>query len=223
MLPILLAVAASSAFPAPGTYRYAAAVGGQRIGEWSVSVKAGDSGTEIDENSAGTFAGMQVAATASLVLGPDLAPTRYAGSYRTAGQSPTVNVALTPTSATIVGGIAESTRTLALEPNTHHFVVIEPALLAGLFALPAQLQAWGDDPVTWVAPITSQEQTLAKSSANPGPRPSSVPAQDVGLSLQAQFPVIIWYDPTTLVPDEVIVPSQNAVLTREKSEPPAPC
>lgn len=218
MLPtILLAVAAaSSIFPAPGTYRYTAALGGQRIGEWSVSVKGDESETEIDESSSASFAGVQVAATASLVLGPDLAPMRYAGSYRTGGQSPTVNVALTPTAATIVGGFGGSPRTLALVPNTRHFVVIEPALLAGLFALPAQLHAWGDSPVTWIAPITAQEQSIAKDSENPAPRPSSVPAQDVALAVRGQIPVTIWYDPATLVPDEVIVPSQNAVLTRER-------
>ena len=219
MLPTILlaAAAASPLFPSAGTYRYTAALGAQRIGEWSVSVKTGDSGTEIDENSSGTFAGMQIEATASLVLGPDLAPTRYAGSYRTAGQIPTVNVALTPASATIVGGIGGSTRTLALEPNTHHFVVIEPALLAGLFALPAQLAAWGESSVTWIAPITGQERTIVKDSTNPTPRPGSVAAQDLALSIQGQIPITIWYDPATLVPDEVVVPSENAVLTRERS------
>ena len=218
MLPtILLAVAAASpSFPAPGTYRYTAVLGGQRIGEWSVSVKGDESGTQIDESSSASFAGVQVAATASLALGPDLAPTRYAGSYRTGGQSPTVSVALTPTSATIVGGFGGSSRTLALVPNTRHFVVIEPALLAGLFALPAQLQAWGDSPVTWIAPITGQEKSIAKDSENPAGRPSSVPAQDVALAVRGEIPVTIWYDPATLVPDEVIVPSQNAVLTRER-------
>ena len=218
MLPaMLLAVVASAVFPAPGTYRYSATLGGQRLGEWSVSVKASAGGTEIDENSAATFAGMAVAATASLVLGSDLAPTRYEGSYRMAGQSPTVTVTLTPSSATVVGGISGSTRTLALQPNTRHFVVIEPALLAGLFALPAQLRAWGDGAVTWIAPIPGQEQTIATGSASPAPRPTAAPQQDVALSLQGQIPVAIWYDPVSLVPDVVVVPSQNAVLTRERS------
>ncbi len=114
MLPamLLLAVAASAVFPAPGTYRYSASLSGQRIGEWSVSVKPSDGGSEIDENSTASFAGMQLAATASLVLAADLAPMRYEGSYRMAGQSPTVSVTLTPSSATIVGGIGATTRTL---------------------------------------------------------------------------------------------------------------
>ncbi len=218
MLPaMLLAVVASAAFPAPGTYRYSATLGGQRLGEWSVSVKASDRGTEIDENSTAAFAGMAVAATASLMLGPDFAPTRYDGSYRMAGQTPTVSVTLTPSSATVVGGIGGSTRTLALEPNTRHFVVIEPALLAGLFALPAQLRAWSDGAVTWIAPIPGQEQTITTDSASPAPRPPAAPQQDVALSMQGQIPVTIWYDPVTLVPDVVVVPSQNAILTRERS------
>ena len=186
MLPTILlaAAAASSIFPAPGTYRYTAALGAQRIGEWSVSVKGGESGTEIDENSSASFAGMQIGATASLVLGPDLAPTRYAGSYRTAGQNPTVNVALTPASATIVGGMAGRHEP---SPRAEYatFRRDRTGLARRAFRPAGTAAAWGKSPVTWIAPITGQEQTIVKDSANPTPRPSSVPAQDVALSVRA--------------------------------------
>jgi hypothetical protein len=176
-------------------------------------VKSGDAGPEIDETSNASFAGMQMAATATLVLGADLSPTRYSGSYQVTGQTQTVTAQLNATSASVTGGLGGGNRTLALDPQTHHFVVIEPALLAGLFALPAQLQAWGDASVTWVAPITGQAQLISKNPAPPA-RPAAVPAQDAEISMQGQIPFTIWYDPATLVPDEVIVPSQNAVLTR---------
>ncbi len=37
------------------------------------------------------------------------------------------------------------------------------------------------------------------------------------LSIDRPLAVTIWYDPATLVPDQIAVPSQNAVLTRERS------
>jgi hypothetical protein len=212
---VLAAVAGAPAFAPPGTYRYSASLNGQSIGTWTASVKSGDAGPEVDESSNATFAGMQMAATATLVLGPDLAPTRYSGSYQATGQTQTVTATLTATSAAITGGFGGASHSLALSPETRHFVVIEPALLAGLFVLPAQLQSWGDTSVTWVAPVTGQAQTISKNPEPPA-RPAGVPAQDAEISMQGQIPFTIWYDPATLVPDEVIVPSQNAVLTRQR-------
>lgn len=211
---VLAAMAGGTIFPTPGTYRYTASLNGASVGQWAVSVKRDGSATEIDETSAASLAGMQVSATAALVLGPDLAPTQYNGSYRMAGQAPAVTVALTPGSATVVGSETSGPRTLSLGANTKHFVVIEPGLLAGLFALPAQLQTWKDPAVTWVTPMTAQAQALTAAPSSAAGRPADVPSQDVAIAMGGQIPFTIWYDPSTLVPDKVIVPSQNAVLTR---------
>jgi hypothetical protein len=218
MLPtILLAVAATTVFPAPGTYRYTASLNGERLGEWSVSVKSESGDTEIDESSAASFGGMQLSATASLVLGPDLAPMRYAGTYRAPGRNPSVSVALTPTSATVAGLLTSQPQQLPLQANTRHFVVIEPGLLAGLFALPAQLDSWKDSTLTWVTPTTAQAQTLTTNAQASPVRPAGVLPQDAVLSIDRPVTVTIWYDPATFVPDEIIAPAQNAVLTRERS------
>lgn len=214
---LIAAAGVIPAFPPAGIYRYAASLNGQSIGAWSVSVKPGSDGNEIDEDSTANFAGMQMSATAALILGPDLAPRSYSGNYRATGQAQTVTATLSSGTATITGGIGGSTRTLSLEPGTNHFVVIEPALLAGLFALPAQFAAWGDTSVTWIAPITGQEEMITRNPATQSARPSGVPTQDLELSVGGQIPFTIWYDPATLAPDEVIVPSQNAVLTRVRS------
>jgi hypothetical protein len=218
MLPaILLAAAAAGAvFPAPGTYRYSASLGAQRIGEWTASVKSSGENTEIDESSSASFAGMQLGARASLVLGPDLAPTKYGGSYRISGQNASVSVTLTPASAAIVGAQASQPQQVTLAASTRHFVVIEPGLLAGLFALPAQLAAWKETAVTWITPATAQAQLLTIGAAADSVRPPGVPPLDVVISTASPIAATIWYDPATLVPDQVIVPSQNAVLTRER-------
>jgi hypothetical protein len=214
---ILLAAATSIAFPAAGTYHYSASLGAQRVGEWMASVKGAGANTEVDETSSATVAGMQLAATASLVLGPDLAPLTYSGVYHTPMQSPTPSVALTATSAVVTGAVTASGPVpLLLAPNTQHFVVIEPGLLAGLFALPAQLAAWKVATVTWITPATAQAQPLVANPSASETAPAGVPSRDAVLSIVRPMIVTIWYDPTTFVPDEISVPSQNAVLTRER-------
>jgi hypothetical protein len=214
MLALLLAVATTVTFPAPGTYAYAASLGGQPVGQWSVTVKSGDSGSEIDENSAATFGGMQLSARAALVLGADLSPQRYEGHYQTPGQSPNVSVVLTPTSAIVVGAFTSQPTQVALASNTRHFVVVEPGLLAGLFALPAQLGAWKDPSVTWITPTSGRAQPLTVNQAALQKPPAGVPAQDALISIDSPIALTIWYDSATLVPDRIEVPSQSAVLTR---------
>ena len=213
---LLAAVAANSAFPAPATYRYAAMLGGQPVGEWSATVQAGSADTEVDENSSAMVAGMQLAATASLVLASDLSPVRYEGSYHMPGQNPSVTVTVAGGSATVNSTLTNQTQRVELLPSTQHFVVVEPGLLAGLFVLPAQLNAWKESAVTWITPTSSQAQLLTIDPNANVPRPHGVPANDVLLSIERPMVVTIWYDPVTLVPDEVSVPSQNATLKRER-------
>ncbi len=210
----MLAVAATVAFPGPGAYNYTAAMSGQPIGQWNVTVKRSDSTTEIDENSWASIMGMTLSARATLALASDLSPTSYTGNYLAAGQNVGVTVALTAASATITGTQSDAARKVVLGADTHHFVVIEPGLLAGLFALPAQLASWNESTVTWLSPVTGAAQPLMRDSAAPQPRPAGVPAQDVELSLTGQIPVTMWYDPATFIPDRIEVPSQHAILTR---------
>jgi hypothetical protein len=217
VLSAILLAGSVAAFPAPGTYHYSASLAAQRVGEWTVMVKAQNADTEIDENSSASVAGMQLTASASLVLGADLAPLSYSGSYRTPMQSPNPAVTLTATSATVTGAVTSAgAKQFSLLPNTHHFVVVEPGLLAGLFALPAQLAAWKETSVTWITPATGEAQQLTVNPSSPQQAPNGVPVHDAILSIARPLVVTIWYDPTTLIPDQIAVPSQSAVLTREK-------
>jgi len=211
---LFLAAVAAAPFPPAGVYRYAASMGGQAIGSWSVTVTDDPSRSEVDETSSATVVGMQVSATAALVLGTDLAPVKYSGNYRTPTQSPNVSVVLTADSATAVGALTTQPQRLALAANTRHFVVIEPGLLAGLFVLPAQLVAWKESKVTWIAPATAQAQPLTVNGTPLNSRPAEVPATDAVLAIDHPIALTIWYDPTTMAPDEISVPSQNAVLRR---------
>jgi hypothetical protein len=210
----LLAAAGAVPFPAAGTYAYAASLSGQPVGQWSVTVKRDDLSTEIDESSRASLLGMALSAKATMVLAPDLSPTTYDGNYGAPDQNMTVTVALTPTSATVAGTQIGTARTVSLQAGTHHFVVVEPGLVSGLFALPAQLLSWKDSSVTWLLPMMGATQPLAKSANAPPVRPAGVPAKDVALSLAGNVAATIWYDPASLVPDRIEVPSENAVLTR---------
>lgn len=213
---LLAAVALNSTFPAPGTYRYAATLGDQHIGVWSATVQGNPGDVEVNENSSAMFAGMQLAATASLALASDLAPLRYQGSYHVPGQNPTVTVTVAGRSATVSSTLTNQTQRVELLPNTQHFVVVEPGLLAGLFVLPSQLNAWKESAVTWITPTSAQAQLLTTNPNANAPRPRGVPAGDALLSIEQPIAVTIWYDPVTLVPDLLNVPSQSATLTRER-------
>lgn len=212
---LLAAVTGTMTFPPAGTYRYSASLAAQPIGRWSVTVKQGGSDRQIDETSSATVMGMQLGATASLLLGSDLTPSKYDGSYTISGQNRHVSATLTSTTASVVTAMAGQQQ-LAMLPATRHFVVVEQGLLAGLFALPAQLAAWKESSVTWISPATGQAQLLTIAPAPPSGPPAGVPASDASISIDRPLSVTIWYDPATYVPDEISVPSQNAVLTRDR-------
>ena len=215
ILAILLATTAGMpAFPAPGTYRYSASLAAQPIGQWSVSVKQDAGDTQIDETSSAAVMGMQLAATASLLLGSDLAPVKYDGNYTVSNQSRHVSATLTSTSAAVVTVMSSQPQQIALLPATRHFVVVEQGLLAGLFALPAQLAAWRESSVTWISPAEGHAQLLVAGTSQAPSPPSGLPAKDALVSIDRPIAVRIWYDPATFVPDQISVPSQNAVLTR---------
>ena len=56
---------------------------------------------------------------------------------------------------------------------------------------------------------------MSDASAAPA-RPADVAASDASISLTGQIPLTIWYDPTTYLTDEVDVPSQGLVVTRNR-------
>jgi hypothetical protein len=215
MLSTLMLLAATAGTPtiAAGTYTYSAAVGGKVAGTSVLTVKAGPP-IEIDEQASGGSGAQASTAKATLTLGADLAPISYTGDYNTAGTPVSVSATLTPTTATV------GKQTYPLTGSTKHFVVAELGLTAGLFALPAQMQAWNNAAALVVAPaMVGMAGTIpiVPDSTLAGSRPSTVPAQDLALSIGGQFPFTIWYDPATYVPDEIDVPSQNVVVSRVRT------
>jgi hypothetical protein len=80
--------------------------------------------------------------------------------------------------------------------------------------LPAQLNAWKEATVTWIAPTSGRAQPLTANQPAPQTPPAGVPAHDALISIDQPIALRIWYDATTLVPDRIEVPAQSAVLTR---------
>ena len=214
-LTLIAALGANQPSLPAGSYKYTATLNGATAGSSTLTVKADGTTTQIDERASGATAGLEFSGSASLVLGADLAPTQYDGKYSVAGQQADVNVSLTPTTATVNNSAAATrVQTYALNPNAKHFVVIEPGLLAGLFALPAQMQAWNDAAVSAIAPGIGRQLTLQAATAATETRPSGVPGADVALDVKGPYALTVWYDPATMIPDEILVPSQNATVTR---------
>jgi hypothetical protein len=212
MLPTLMLLAATAATPAiaPGTYSYTATIGGKTAGSTVITVKPGPPLT-IEEQGTGGSGAQASSGKATLTLGPDLAPTAYVGNYSAAGTPVSVSATLTADTATI------GKDSYSLTGSTKHFVVVEAGMTAGLFVLPAQMQAWNDTAALLVVPtMAAMGGTLpiVPDSSLAGARPAGVPAGDSVLAIGGQFPFSIWYDPATYVPDEIDVPGQNIVVTR---------
>ncbi len=217
MLAAIFLAALSSAAPAlaPGTYTYTGTYQGVQSGTSTLTVRSSGSTTTIEEKASGTINAMQVAGTVTLNLGADLVPTVYNGSYDSGALHSVVTVTVTPTAATLVGTNTGGTQLqFPLKAPARHLIVIEPGLMAGLFGLPAEMQAWNYDPILAVAPSLGKSENYALDTAAKPQRPDGVPAQDTPMTFGGPLSFTIWYDPATYVPDAVIVPSQDAVVTR---------
>jgi hypothetical protein len=214
VLVVLAALSAGTAFLTTGTFTYSATVAGDPTGSSNLTVLRDGQATRIGERASGTVNGVSVSATAQLTVGADLTPQVYDGTYESNGAQTVVTASLSPFAATVISsGSGGQPATFSLG-DARHFVVIEPGLVAGLFVLPAQMEAWKDEPVLAIAPSYGRAEELAVDSRMKAHRPSEVPLQDVSVSFSGKLPFTIWYDPTTFVPDEIDVPSQSAVVTR---------
>ena len=206
---------------AVGTYAYAGTYEGDPAGTSSVTVRQDNEGATIVEKATGSINGLEMLGSATLTLGPDLVPTIYNGSYQSGALETVVTVSITSAYATVTSNSTEGRpQTFPLKRPAQHFVVIEPGLVAGLFALPAQMAAWSDAPVYAIAPSVARAESFELDENAKPQRPDDVPAADLQLSFGGKFAFTIWYDPATLVPDEILAPSQNLVVTRVRPATP---
>jgi hypothetical protein len=218
MLPIALATLIAAGTPAvrapaDGSYEYAGLHNGAVFGHTAVTVSHTGTAITIAENGSGAVSGETGTAKATLTLASaDLSPSAYVANISGSSVSAQSALAFNGPTATLTG--IGGNQTFNLLDGTTHYVVVDGALLAGYIALPAQLAAWNNAPSTLIIPVYGQASRIVPDASVSTPRPSSVPAADVGITFHQPLTVTEWYDPATLIPDEIDVPSLQLAIQR---------
>lgn len=219
ILPLALgltlgASAASTPAIAPGTYTYNASLNGQAVATSVITITADGSSTVLTEKGSGSAQGQSGNASATLTLGPDLAPTAYEAQGSIGSQALKDSASFNGSSASVTG--MQGTKSFNLLGSTKHFVVVDLGTFAGFVALPAQMKAWNNAAVLAVIPSYGQSLPIVPDATQQPARPASVPGTDVALAFGGSVPFTVWYNPATLVTDEVDVTSQGLSVTRKQ-------
>lgn len=213
MLSLMLAAAVSAATPAVGTYTYVTSLNGAQIEKTNVTVSRDQAGNIVlSEKGSGFLNGQSGSVTDTLTLDQALAPLNYSAVASIADSrhmESTLN--FTNEQALQSGDVS---KTYSLAPDAKHFVVLDFGPVTGYFAFPAQMQAWNDTPVMAIVPLYAQGVPIAVDKSLKPDRPQGVPARDVAVSVNAPVQFTVWYDPKTLVADEMEAPAEGLVITR---------
>ncbi len=215
-LALSLTVAASAGSApsiTPGTYTYNALLNGQAVGTSVITVTQNGATTVINEKVTGAAQGTSGSGNATLTLGADLAPTAYQLEGNVGSQTMKDSATFNGNSASING--MQGSKSFNLLGSTKHFAVIDLGSFAGFVALPAQMKAWNNTAVLALVPSYGQSLPLAPDPAQQPSRPTTVPAADAALSFGGHVPFTVWYDPSTMITDEIDVPSQSLSVTRK--------
>ncbi|MDQ2991289.1 MAG: hypothetical protein M3R30_00510, partial [Candidatus Eremiobacteraeota bacterium] len=116
--------------------------------------------------------------------------------------------------ATVNGGLGGGA-TFRLAAG-EHFAIVDGGLLSGFLALPMEVAAWPGAQIQGIAAVYGKEAALTLDAAAKPARPAAVPATDVAIAYSAPIALVEWYDPATMVLDELDVPSQGFVVTRSR-------
>lgn len=223
MLPLFFAVALDASAvvtPAPGTYRYDAYVAGARAGRSTLVLSDTPAGLKIDERANGSTEAADVTIDGSTELDKTLSPLAYRASYTVrdkaldTNQKMRLNVSFAAREATVTAG--NDVRTFPLGGSSKTFVLLDSSAVSGFFLLPAQMHARGSGDATALIPGLGAQRFLDFIPGDKPARPADVPAGDLSLSFAGESPLIEWYDPASLIPDQVSVPGDNLVIKRAK-------
>ena len=199
---------------AAGSYTFTAARDGQTVGTSQVTIKPSAAGLEIDEASKGTLDGQASNGTVTYMLGSDLTPVSYSANGSIGGDAVKDSATLTGTTANVASAMGANQAFTLTEP-AKKFIVIDLGAVAGFVPLAAQMSAWKNPDVTVVVPMYGLQISIEPQATN-ATRPAHVPDGDVAIAFGGNAPFTMWYDPSTLIPDEIDVPSQDIVVTRKR-------
>lgn len=217
MLPLIFTLAlntpAAPAAPPDGTYHYALTLAGETLGKNAITVSRDPAGNIVlSESGTGNMNGQSGNVQDTLTLDPALAPSTYQ-SVASIADSRNLHASVTfnGSQAKQTGDV---TKTYTLSPSAKHFVMLDLGPFTGFFALPSQMQAWNNAPVCAIVPMYAQNVAIAVDSALKPVRPASVPAGDAQLSVAKPMQFTLWYDPKTLIVDELDVPTEGFTVKR---------
>lgn len=216
MLPLILtlAVLTPPAAPPDGTYTYAVTMNGATIGKNAIAVKRDPSSGSIvlTENGSGSMNGQSGTIQDTLTLDSTLAPQAY-NALASLGDSRGMksNVMFKNGQALQTGDVNKK---YDLAADAKHFVLMDFGPFTGFFALPAQMLAWNRPPVIALVPMYGQDFPLTVDASAKPDRPVSVPSADLPMTFNSMVQITLWYDPSTLVVDEVDVPAQGVTVKR---------
>ncbi len=215
MFPLILTLALATPLVAPpdGTYNYVSAMNGTTIGKTVITVKRDASGSIVlSEIGSGNMNGQKGSIQDTLTLDPALAPSTYT-ALASIGDSKAMksSLAFNGSQATQSGDV---NKRYDLAADAKHFVLMDFGPFTGFFALPAQMHAWSAPPVIAIVPMYAHAMPLTVDAALKPDRPASVPPTDAQISFNNMVQITLWYDPNTLVVDEVDVPTQGVVVKR---------
>lgn len=214
MFALILATVVAAAAPADGTYTYVTSFNGAQVEKTAVTVSHDPSGKIVlSESATGNMNGRSGSISDTLTLDQTLAPLGYSSNASIAdSRSMQANLAFKGDRATQTGDV---TKTYALNAAAKHFVIFDFGPFTGYFALPAQMQAWNDDPVMAIVPMYAQAVPIAIDKTLAPDRPKNVPATDAQISVKTPVQLTVWYDPKTLVVDQLDVPAEGVLVTRQ--------
>jgi hypothetical protein len=213
MLSLILAAAVAAAAPVDGTYTYVTQFNGAQVEKTAVTVKHDPLGNVVlSESASGFMNGRSGSISDTLTLDQQLAPVGYS-SLASIADSRSMRAAVTfKNDQALQSG--DVTKTYSLAADAKHFVVLDFGPFTGYFAFPAQMQAWNDQPVIAIVPLYAQGVPIAVDKSIVADRPKGVPAADAQISVKNPVEFTVWYDPKTLVVDEMDVPSEGVIVTR---------
>lgn len=208
--------AETPATPPDGTYAYTLEQAGQKFGTSSVTVK--HDAVDVSVHEIESRASLTSSYTSDETVDPvALAPTSYSVTFPINAQVVvTGHLAFGPGGSSLtVDGTSGSTD-LRLQQGTTRQIVLDGSLISGFLLLPSQAKAQSLSSFTVVSAMATQS-SLAQIDTSAGPaRPSDVPAQDTSLAVTGSVNFVEWYDPQTMVVDEIDVPGQQVVITRTR-------
>jgi len=213
------AVAAALA-PTDGSYRYSVNRGGSNVGNTTVTVKR--AGPSITIHEVETFGGVTETVDESLD-GGDLSPTAYVSTFPVTSEvTVTARVAFYSGGARFTVDTVPGSTDFRVERGTTRLVVVDGALATGFLFLPAQIRAQTLKVFTVYAPSGAETFYCTINATAAPPRPAGLPGPDVpmtvdGSSQSGNTEFVVWYDPTSLVVDEVDVPTQQVTIARVRS------